>query len=194
MEVDMKATTSMRMILFLQIALIMLTLFALLKLQHMETTLKAHRRPEGFFMSEKPVDIPLAPCGYSVLAPGSVEFAERIQKDYLELAKMVIDGVKNKVQEKKSVEELLQFLQCATETVQDMDLRKEEKWQQIKELCRKGGQLFYYKYKCSEPDADKGKLEEGLLVLMDGKIVMRWPRWKTFEWGPPLKEEYGASK
>ena len=137
----MKAATSIRMIIFLQIILIIFTLVALLKLQHVEATLKVYRRPEGSFISEKPVDIPLAPCGYSMLAPGSVEFAERIQKDYLELTKEVIDGVRKRVREKKSVEELLQFLKCATEMVQDMDLRKEEKWQSLITL-KKFGRVF----------------------------------------------------
>jgi len=173
----MREARIIRAILLLQMAVIGLITLGLLELAKARRTGMAGSSKSRAMTVDVPI-VELAPCGYKLLAPASVEFSERFEEDYLREIEIVLQAIRKRINSNTTKDELIQYLDWVEEGFNADKLENCKQWRRIRELCGQGGRLFYYIYECTDPKPailPTGKFEEGLLVVKDGMIVLRWP-------------------
>lgn len=110
-------------------------------------------------------------CVYTLLAPGSPEFAEMVEYLWYTAYMGAIDGVRKAVESGLEREKFIKYVNRLERVGTNSLFKNVLQWNEIKRLCKEGGKLFYYERRCES--RTKAREDTGLLVVKDGKIVFR---------------------
>jgi len=149
-------------------SVLVLLLFCVETLQEIKERIVTSNDPREEFLVD---ETKREKCVYTVLAPGSPEFAEVIEYIWYTRYMGAVDGVRKAVESNLAKGKFIRYVNRLERVGTNALFKNYPEWDQIKRLCKEGGRLFYYERKCES--STKAKQDTGFLVMKNGKILFR---------------------